>query len=367
MKNYQLQIFADNQNDRRLFLRFAASAIIAVMVSAMAHTAFALAKFEPPDGKTMVIIGQDRDEINFYREAVSAPGGYMMYSSFTYLEGLTQTHRATGCSDGGTQDLQDWVRNRPNSVMQLGVYAVDQLDNINNGMWDNNIRTMANILRATNRPVFLRFGYEFDGPYNKYDPTAYRAAWQRMVNIFRGANVGGQQIQPANNVAFVWHSAGLYTLNNQPISAWYPGDEFVDWVAVSWFAYASAGDTNTAVNARQNVKNFAQSHGKPLMIAEAAPKQYFNPRKINSWNGWFSPVFNWIETNNVKAFSYINQNWVRQGLWQAGCGTGSDWDNTRVQQPETRVLRQWRAKISESRYLNASTDFYNQIGFVPNP
>lgn len=71
MKNYQLQIFADNQNDRRLFLRFAASAIIAVMVSAMAHTAFALAKFEPPDGKTMVIIGQDRDEINFYREAVS--------------------------------------------------------------------------------------------------------------------------------------------------------------------------------------------------------------------------------------------------------------------------------------------------------
>ncbi|MEO8073369.1 MAG: glycosyl hydrolase [Acidobacteriota bacterium] len=326
----------------------------------------ALTKFEPPDGKTIVIIGQARDEIALYRESVSAPGGLMMYSSFTYLEGLTQTHRATGCDDGGTQDLQDWVRNNPDSVMQLGVYAVDQLDKINNGMWDNNIRTMANILRAANKPVFLRFGYEFDGPWNHYDPAAYRAAWQRMVNIFRGVNVGGQQIAPVNNVAFVWHSGGFYTFNNRPFSDWYPGDEFVDWAAISWFAYANASNTDAAVNARQNMKNFAQAHGKPLMIAEAAPKQYFNPRKINAWNDWYAPVFSWIEANNVKAFSYINQNWVGQGLWQANCSDG-DWDNTRVQQPGTRMLRQWRVKVSESRYLNASPNFYNQIGFVPNP
>lgn len=339
---------------------------IAIILTLAAQTAFAVAKFEPPDGKTLIIIGQDRDEIALYRESVNAPAGYMMYSSFTFLEGLTQTHRATGCDDGGTQDLQDWVRNHPNTVMQIGIYATNQLNNINNGMWDNNIRTMANHLRNTNKPVFLRFGYEFDGPWNQYDPTAYRAAWQRMVNIFRGVNVGGQQIPPVNNVAFVWHSGGFLTFNNRPLVDWYPGDDFVDWIGISWFAYASAADANAAVNARQNVVNFAQAHGKPLMIAEAAPKQYFNPRKINAWNNWFAPVFNWIEANNVKGLSYINQNWVRQGLWQAGCSSG-DWDNTRVQQPGTRILRQWRDKVSQSRYLNASPNLYGQIGFVPNP
>lgn len=365
MKNLQTQNPTKELPWRRVIFQISSFAVFIAILGAQ-QSVLALNKFEPPDGKTIVIIGQDRDEIALYREAVSAPGGLMMYSSFTWLEGLTQTHRASGCDDGGTQDLQDWVRNNPNSVMQIGVYATNQLNNINNGMWDNNIRTMANILRNTNKPVFLRFGYEFDGPWNQYDPAAYRAAWQRMVNIFRGANVGGQQIQPVNNVAFVWHSGGFYTFNNRPLADWYPGDEYVDWVAISWFAYASASDTNAAVNARQNVKNFAQARGKPLMIAESAPKKYFNPRKINAWKDWYAPYFNWIEANNVKAFSYINQNWVRQGLWQSNCSSG-DWDNTRVQQPGSRVLRQWRAKVSEDRYLNASPTLYSQIGFTPNP
>ena len=38
-----------------------------------------------------------------------------------------------------------------------------------------------------------------------------------------------------NNVAFVWHSYIFASYNGFPISAWYPGDEYVDWVGVSLF------------------------------------------------------------------------------------------------------------------------------------
>ncbi len=325
------------------------------------------AKFEPPDGKTIVVIGQEKDEIALYKNAMGgqSASGYMLYTSVSGMQGLTQAWRGTGCGDSGTHDLQDWVNNYPNSVVQIGLF-IEPIASINNGSSDNKIRSIANILRNTRKPVFLRIGYEFDGPWNQVEPAPYKTAWQRIVNIFRGVNVGGQAITPVNNVAFVWHSAAYYTYNGYPISDWYPGDSFVDWIAVSWFGWGSDSDNNVAANAREVVKTFAQNHSKPLMIGEAAPRIYFHPKKINAWNEWFLKVFNWIESNNVKAFSYINQNWLRQGMWDPVCGGGDDWGNTRVQISGSRVIRLWRNKLTEPRYLNASPTLYSQIGFTPN-
>ena len=84
------------------------------------------AKFEPPDHKTILIIGQTKEEFADYVDTVRAgrPGGYMFYTSLNRLEGLTSPWKGAGCNDAGVEDLQDWVDNYPKSVGQVGLYIV---------------------------------------------------------------------------------------------------------------------------------------------------------------------------------------------------------------------------------------------------
>ena len=324
------------------------------------------AKFEPSDHKTILIIGQTREEFADYVHTARAgqPGGYMFYTSLNHLEGLTSPWKGVGCSDAGVADLQDWVRNYPESVGQVGLYIVGQLSSINSGALDANIKTLAEVLRKTNKPILMRMGYEFDGEWNAYEPEAYVAAWRRIVDIFRGKKVGHEFVVPVTNVAFVWHSAAWKTFHNQPISAWYPGDNYVDWVAISWFAWSDKESNDVAETARRNVAAFAKEHDKPLMIAESAPKSYYPPTRSDSWSGWFEPVFAWIRRNNVKAFSYINQNWEAQPMWHdPSCKGGADWGDSRVQTPGSTVLKAWQETVRGRRFLGAGPQLYKAIGF----
>jgi beta-mannanase len=53
------------------------------------------------------------------------------------------------------------------------------------------------------------------------------------------------------------------------LEAWYPGDQYVDWVGLSYF---TPQDCNwSAVN---EVVQFARAHNKPVMICESAPQRY---------------------------------------------------------------------------------------------
>ena len=77
----------------------------------------------------------------------------MFYTSLKHLEGLTSPWKGAGCTDAGVEDLQDWVDNYPESVGQVGLYVVDQLSSINSGALDANIKTLAETLRKTNKPI----------------------------------------------------------------------------------------------------------------------------------------------------------------------------------------------------------------------
>jgi hypothetical protein len=98
--------------------------------------------------------------------------------------------------------------------------------------------------------------------FTAYEPEAYVVTWRRIVDIFRGKKVEEESIVPVTNVPFVWHSAVWKTFHNHPISAWYPGDNYVDWVAISWFAWSDKESRNVSETARSNVAAFAKEHSK---------------------------------------------------------------------------------------------------------
>jgi hypothetical protein len=154
------------------------------------------------------------------------------------------------------------------------------------------------------------------------------------------------------------------TFHNHPISAWYPGDNYVDWAAISWFAWSDKERRNVSETARSKLAAFAKEHKKPLMIAESAPKSYYAPARSDSWSGWFEPLFAWIRRNNVMAFSYINQD--RDASL---CGTIHHAKKTHrlgrysCAGADSTVLKVWQETVRERRFLGAGPQLYKAIGF----
>lgn len=321
------------------------------------------AKFSLPEGQTLFIIGQDNDTIAAYLSATNTePGGVTSYTSLQRLEGLAE---ATDYGAGPIH-LSALAEQHPHSVVALGLYLVDYLDEITAGKAEAQIEQLLNFLVALKRPVFLRFGYEFDGAWNHYDPEQFKAAWRYFRAKMQSAGV--------TNVALVWQSAAYCdgTYRAEPISAWYPGDEAVDWVALSYFTQSTC-----AGRPLEEILSFARERHKPVLIAEAAPQRYatgeltysifgrqFEPRTAEAiWDEWYAPFFAFIRANAdvIRAVAYINTHWDEQTMWGQPYPNGY-WGDSRVQ-ANAEILAQWQTTLNQPDWLHGSPELFNRLGY----
>jgi hypothetical protein len=223
----------------------------------------------------------------------------------------------------------------------------DVLNKTNKGEYDPIIRQFSTWAKTIDRPVYLRIGYEFDGEHNQMKPVDYVKAYRRIVDIIRS--------EGANNIAFVWHSYAAPTYKGYPLSTWYPGDDYVDWVGISLFGHMYSSDLNKEV---EEVFNFAKKHKKPVMVAEASPVNGIDKNNTDAWDTWFINFLSLTYSKNVKAISYINAN------WPAYPGFSSlDWKDARLQNNQ-RVADAWFKEIAKNRYLKQSPELFQQLGYT---
>ncbi len=308
------------------------------MVGIVSKNAYAKrALFEPPDGKVLLIVGQDQEAIASYLDAAKVlPAGFTSYTSLRRLEGLTEPFN----QGDGTQHLQKLSQDYPEVALQIGLYLVDQCADMAEGKLDDRMDRLGEWMRARRQPIFLRIGYEFDGPHNHYPPEDYVRAYRRMVDRLRKAGV--------RNVAYVWHSYASKI--SRPLEDWYPGDDYVDWVGTTYF--------DQPQSFMMPVVQFAKARHKPLMIAESCPIK-FQTRHANSWNLWFKPYLKFVQAHGIKAICYISCDWDSLAQFKH-----EKWGDTRMQaHPE--ILRLWLEETAQDRYLKASPDLYRQIGYRP--
>lgn len=308
-------------------------------------------KFEPPAGKALLILGQDMgatggfgspNNNGYYENVVSGntaltPGGITTYTQLQYNLGISTT------TNYGAGDLcaQCYVSNPiyNNSAISIGLYLSGDLSNVLNGLRNTEITNLANWIKQQNpRPVFLRIGYEFNYPSNNYPAAQYISAWKYIVDRFRAINVP--------NVAFVWQSDGG-NASESTLMQWYPGDTYVDWVAISYFRSYSG-----------SMPQLARNRKKPMMIAESTPMADLKTIDGNTaWNSFYAPFFSFVKSNNdvIKAVAYINQNWDAQSMWQ-----GQGFGDSRVQ-VNAIVKQKWLAEVSTSFWLNASSTLFQTL------
>lgn len=148
------------------------------------------------------------------------------------------------------------------------------LDAILSGRHDAYVRQYARDVAAWGRPVYLRPFHEMNGSWNPYgagqngnSPKKLVSAWRKVHQIF--AEEG------ATNVKWVWSpNVGAPSFHPPyPMASYYPGDAYVDWLALDGYNWAEVRDlpwySFDELYARSYDEITAISP-KPLMIAEVA-------------------------------------------------------------------------------------------------
>lgn len=102
--------------------------------------------FAPPSGKTLLFVGQDRDTIaDYVRATGNIPGGTMFYTSIQEMKGLEGPNEyGSGPEDG--KALLDYY---PDSVIQVGLYMVNGLDQTIAGKYDTNLMSLAQWIKKS--------------------------------------------------------------------------------------------------------------------------------------------------------------------------------------------------------------------------
>lgn len=293
--------------------------ILIVLFSSIAWTPCADA------GEKILFIGQQKNVMKDYVKKVEhTPDGFMVYTSIQRMDGLYKPGLDT---TAGIHHAQYFIDKYPHCKIQLGVYMVDALDDVVAGKYDHNISKLAKWLKSHPNETFIRLGYEFDLPDNRYNPEKYKRAYRYIVDKLRAARV--------NNVQYVWHSAAFTEQSKDPL-LWYPGDDYVDWVAASFFS---------SVQRRKIYPLFdqAQKLHKKTMIAEATPA---GENSLRGKTMWFNILFSIIEKYDVDAVSYINSNWNELPQFK-----NHQWGDARIENhPEIKSL--WLERMAQLGFID---------------
>lgn len=327
-------------------------------------------KFAPANG-TLLIIGQDVNSIAEYREYTDIqPGGVTTYTNISEGQPLLLNGLENDADWGaGHVNANDNLQNDPDAALAIGLYLVDttgtSLSHIIDGTHDDTIDQLGRFIDRASRPVFLRIGYEFDGPWNHYNPEQYIGAYRHIVDRLRLSGVDG--------FASVWQSATSTwgTHEGRHFSEWYPGDDYVDWMGTSYFVF------NETVH--DEFLNFARKRSKPVMIAESSPQGYdldeltfsgptdgveFESKSADQiWEEWFGPFFQYIHSNGdvIRAVAYINADWNSQSMWQPG-GSNGYWGDSRVQVNDS-IFKSWLDEISSETWVHGGPELRTTLNF----
>ena len=151
---------------------------------------------------------------------------------------------------------------RRGKAIQLSLEPGSGLDNVQD---NEHLRKLAQQCADTGVPIFLRFAGEFNDSGNAW----YKDGSAKFIEKFRLVANVFHTLAP--NVAMVWAP------NDWPIGsehAYYPGDEYVDWVGVSAYPVYNANGSpkqgNTWVD-RFRLLYDTYSPRKPIMLTEGAP------------------------------------------------------------------------------------------------
>jgi hypothetical protein len=230
-------------------------------------------------------------------------------------------------------------------------------------------------INALGTPVFLRFAHEMNGSWYSWSqtPLEYISAFRKVASAvhadapgtamvwapnygggypFRGGKYTASPGTPAYDLLDT-NRDGLVSIQDDPYSPYYPGDDAVDWVGMSLYHWGSAypwGENETPEPDKFIAQltgeyrglagdetalpdfyaDYGVGHGKPVAITETAA--FFKPDISPSSSdeiksSWWSQVF---PADLADQYSQIKMiNWFEWSKHETEVGAVVDWTVTR--------------------------------------
>jgi hypothetical protein len=253
-----------------------------------------LAKFEPAYGAYLGLYSESDPEMGNYftRSEQFYNKKHAIYLAYTQWGKDFPARYAENAKEAG-------------GALQIGFEPDDGLNEVKDGDY---IRKWAREAKATGIPIFLRYASEMNGAWTKWNgnPDEYIAKWRMVHDIMK---------KEAPNVAMVWSPGDV---PRGTMDAYYPGDEYVDWVGVSLYTEPyEHGNTSISSLGISPVERLDELYSlyadrKPIMISETAVA-HTNHKDGKVWTDWAAMNLDRLYSvmtkkyPRLKAITYFNR------------------------------------------------------------
>lgn len=190
-----------------------------------------------------------------------------IYSEWAYLKDPKLLPQLNEISNNGWTPI---ISSNPYFFKDCPDKKQSLYETIASGDCDEFLKAAAKNLKAYNKPIFFRFAWEMNLPsmywsvkYLKSEPKHFVEAWKRFHKITKQ--------EQANNIIWV---LSFNTTNSvtTPYKELFPGDEYVDWVAIDGYNWGNTHSWsgwqtfNSVFN--KSYQELAALTQKPVMISE---------------------------------------------------------------------------------------------------
>lgn len=226
-----------------------------------------------------------------------------------------------------------------------GTTPDDIVSRIGRGDYDGYVKTWAGRLRDfvsgrdgrlgtdDDRRVFLRLAHEMNGdwyPWGQRAPDQFVAMWKRVHAIVAGLGLGPSQVQ--------WMWCATNTDHGAfAAEAYYPGDAWVDWVAVDGYNWGASTRTSRWQTPEDvlgpMVQRLRTLTTRPVALAEVASTSLTARGDDAEAKGqWIADLFAWVRSQPIRMICWYNVD--REAEFAVFGGVGGD---TAVQVDGRRV------------------------------
>ena len=182
------------------------------------------------------------------------------------------TQQAGNVVSRGAVPLITWMPYN-NAVPESNV-----IEEITQGQWDTYINTWIEGFKGWRSTypegeqpsILLRFGHEFNGNWYPWgnQPEALKSAWRYLHTKFSEAGLN-------DAVGWVWCANNVDVDDYNDITAYYPGDDVVDWLSIDGYNWGSnysftRWKSFDETFSQQYVKMVTAIPNKPMMLAEVS-------------------------------------------------------------------------------------------------
>ncbi|QNN51536.1 glycoside hydrolase family 26 protein [Nocardioides mesophilus] len=243
-----------------------------------------------------------------------APTSVMWYAAWSDNAAFPAAQAADVAATGATPTIT-WEPWNPAGGATQPAYT---LDRITAGAFDSYLTSWARQIRSYGKPVVLRFAHEMNGSWYPWSAQAngntagdYVAAWKHVRSVFSK--------QRTSNVVWSWSPNVPYP-GSTALGAVYPGDGYVDQVALDGYNWATlqGGSWQSFWEVfGSGVAQLTALTSKPLYLGEVGC-----PEDGGDKAAWVADMFSTLATHQeIRGFTWFD--FQKEADWRIESSTAT--------------------------------------------